>query len=97
MGKKMGEEAQGYKEESIRDESVKFERNGAKKAELSDSEVWRMYTAVDSNARKRGEKGSFPSCCFSRRVWVNHIDDVLLFHERLVKYNHIVGYAVYNR
>jgi len=39
MGKKMGEEAQGYKEESIRDESVKFERNGAKKAELSDSEV----------------------------------------------------------
>ncbi|EFN71159.1 hypothetical protein EAG_05396 [Camponotus floridanus] len=39
MGKKMGEEAQGYKEESIRDESVKFERNGAKKAELSDSEA----------------------------------------------------------
>jgi len=38
-GKKIGiEEARGYKEESIR-ESVKFERNGAKKAELSDSEV----------------------------------------------------------
>lgn len=37
--KRSGEEAQGYKEESIRDESVKFERNGAKKAELSDSQV----------------------------------------------------------
>lgn len=94
MGKKIGGRRQGYKEESIRDESVKFERNGAKKAELSDSEVWRMYTAADSDgfrSQERRERQFSDRLFFETRVWVNHIDDALLFYELLVKYNHIVA------